>query len=160
MAGVYLDNIDGIINDIEREDREREEAESGRESASNNYNRGDTATEVGIPNRTVGFKDFESLDLRVARVVDVEDHTGSRKPMYKLTLSLGELGSRVVVAGIKSFYSKDELIGKRIVIVANLERKNIAGIISEGMILAAEDDAGNVSLMVPDKSIDEGSRIR
>lgn len=165
--GVFLDNIDHIINDIEREDRERADLESrdvgispDRESGNDKDRRGGYAEGERDGNGSINFRDFESVDLRVARIIDVEDHTGSRKPMYKLTLSLGGLGSRVVVAGIKGFYSKDELIGKRVIIVANLEHKSIAGIVSEGMILAAEDEAGSVSLIVPDKSIEEGSRIR
>ncbi len=103
--------------------------------------------------------DLSKIELRVGRIIEVQDHDGARKPMYKLRVNLGqELGERTIVAGIKDIYSKDELLGKEIVCVANLEPKIIAGIESQGMLLAA-GEGDNVSLLVPDKEIGEGSRI-
>ena len=103
--------------------------------------------------------DLSTIELRVGRIIEVQDHDGARKPMYKLRVNLGqELGERTIVAGIKDIYSKDELLGKEIVCVANLEPKIIAGIESQGMLLAA-GEGDNVSLLVPDKEIGEGSRI-
>ena len=103
--------------------------------------------------------DLSKIELRVGRIIEVQDHDGARKPIYKLRVNLGqELGERTIVAGIKDIYSKDELLGKEIVCVANLEPKIIAGIESQGMLLAA-GEGDNVSLLVPDKEIGEGSRI-
>ncbi len=101
---------------------------------------------------------FANVNLRVGRIVDVEDLEGARKPMYRLRVDLGELGMRNLVAGIKAFYTKNELVGRKIIVVANLEPKKIAGAMSEGMLLAAED-GGVVSLLQPDRDMREGSSI-
>ena len=107
----------------------------------------------------VGIDVFKELELRVARIVSVDEHEGARKPMYKVTLDLGEAGQRVVVAGIKSYYTKEELVGKSVICVANLEPKEIAGVQSHGMMLAAEDE-NTVSLLTVDKEVRVGSLVR
>ncbi|MEM0149647.1 MAG: tRNA-binding protein [Candidatus Micrarchaeaceae archaeon] len=106
----------------------------------------------------VSISEFGSIDLRVGRILEVNDHEGSRKPMYVLKVDLGELGIRTIVAGIKGIYAKEELENSYIVVVANLEPKSVAGIASEGMLLAAEDN-GHVVLIRPDKDIAPGSKI-
>jgi methionine--tRNA ligase beta chain len=108
---------------------------------------------------SIGIGDFAKVDLRVGRIVEVND-LQTRKPMYALVVDLGRLGKRNIAAGIKDRYSKEELLGKRIIVVSNLEPKSIGGMfISEGMVLAAEDDS-SLSLLTPERSIKEGSRIR
>lgn len=102
--------------------------------------------------------DFKNIDLRVGKIIEVKDHEGSRKPMYVLKVDLGELGVRTIVAGIKNIYTKEELDNTNIVVVANLDPKGVAGITSEGMLLAAEDDE-QVVLIRPDKDIKPGSKI-
>ena len=107
----------------------------------------------------VGIDVFSQLDIRVGKIVAVEDHEKARKPMYKLTVDLGsEIGLRTIVAGIKSFYSKEELVGKKIICVVNLDPKAIAGIESHGMLLAA-GETENVAVLVPDKDMPVGSKI-
>lgn len=107
----------------------------------------------------VSIEDFAKLDIRVGRVVNVEDIERARKPVYKLTVDLGsELGHRTIVAGIKEKYSKEDLMDKRIVCIVNLEPKMVAGVESQGMILAA-GEIENVSMLVPDREIEEGARI-
>ncbi|HID25425.1 MAG TPA: methionine--tRNA ligase, partial [Thermoplasmata archaeon] len=91
---------------------------------------------------------FALLDLRVAKVVDVRDHPDADK-LYLLEINVGDLGKRVIVAGMKPYYSKEELTGKSIVVVTNLKPVRIRGVESKGMLLAAEDDEGNVSLLNP-----------
>ena len=87
----------------------------------------------------ITLPDFEKIDLRVATVKAIKLHP-SNKDMYILLLDLGEKAVDVqVVAGMRKWYSEDELIGKRIVYVANLEPKIIGKIESAGMILAADD---------------------
>ncbi len=107
----------------------------------------------------VGIETFSALDVRIGRIIAVEDHEGARKPMYKLTVDLGqEIGTRTIVAGIRQHYQKGELMNKKIACIVNLDPKNIAGIESQGMLLAAgEEDA--VALLVPDREMPEGSRI-
>lgn len=107
----------------------------------------------------VGIEVFKEIDLRVAKITAVEDHEGARKPMYKISLDLGpEIGQRIVVAGIKSFYSREELVGKSVICVANLEPKQIAGVESHGMLLAAEDEQ-TVCLLTLDREVKPGSSI-
>jgi len=90
---------------------------------------------------------FEKVDLKVAKILDVKDHPKADK-LYLLQIDLGEFGKRIIVAGIKTNYSIDELKGKNIVIVANLKPAEIRGVKSNGMLLAASDD-GVVTLLNP-----------
>ncbi|MGC8669582.1 MAG: tRNA-binding protein [Candidatus Micrarchaeia archaeon] len=106
----------------------------------------------------VTIDEFKALDLRIGKILEVKDHEQARKPMYVLKVDLGELGMRNIVAGIKDIYKKEELENTYIVVVANLEPKSVAGIISEGMLLAAEDNE-HVVLIRPDKEIVPGSKI-
>ena len=94
---------------------------------------------------------FSKLDLRVAKVLDVKDIPNA-DTLYMIHLDLGELGKRVIVAGMKPHYSKDEMKGKSIVIVSNLRPAKIRGVKSNGMLLAAEDEKGTCSLLDPGKS--------
>jgi export-related chaperone CsaA len=112
--------------------------------------------------RTIRMDEFKDADLRIGKVVDVKVHEGARKPMYVLSVDLGkEIGIRTIVAGIREFYSPEELLNKKVVCLVNLEPKTIAGVVSCGMVLAA-DSGEKVSLLVPDRSFEteEGSRIR
>ena len=156
-----LDSIMGDLN--ESEEHERNGSDDSMEAIGANGdsqepdNNGDSIMSISEYER-ISFDKFEAVDLRVAKILDAEVHQSARKPMYKLTLDLGELGKRTIVAGIGAFYGRDELIGKKIVVVANLAPRTIAGVVSDGMLLAAEDEL-NVSLIVPDKDAAPGSRI-
>jgi methionine--tRNA ligase beta chain len=105
------------------------------------------------------INDFANFDIRVGKIVNVEEHPGARKPMYKLTVDFGaEIGMRTIVAGIRDKYAQDELMGKKAIFIVNLDPKVIAGIESQGMLLAAEDQ-DTVSVLTPDKDISAGSKI-
>ena len=96
----------------------------------------------GIQN-VAEFSDWEKIDLRVAEIIDVQEIENADK-LWKLTLDVGELGERTICAGIKQFYSKDEL----------------KGIESQGMLLAASnEDHSKVVLIAPESDIETGSRI-
>ena len=71
----------------------------------------------------------------------------------------GEIGERTLCAGIKNHYKKDELHGKKIVVFVNLEPRKLKGVESQGMLLAATDEKGNLSLISPEEDIELGSRI-
>ena len=120
----------------------------------------------------VDFSDWEKLDFRVAQVKNVEEIEGADK-LWKLTLDVGkEIGERIVCAGIKQHYSKEELEGKKIIVFANLAPRKMRGVESQGMLLAAvsENSEGSahpgthpnevVVLLSPEKDIEVGSRIR
>ena len=91
---------------------------------------------------------FSKLDIRVAHILEVKDHPNANK-LYLLHIDVGDLGKRIIVAGLKSHYSPDELNGKKILLVANLEPATIRGVRSNGMLLAAEDNTGIVSILNP-----------
>ncbi len=103
----------------------------------------------------IGIEDFLKVDLRLAKVLEAKKVEGSEK-LLRLKLSLGN-EERVVVAGIAKFYSPEELVGKKILVVANLKPRKIFGIESQGMILALSDGE-NLSVVVPDRDVKEGSR--
>jgi methionyl-tRNA synthetase len=105
----------------------------------------------------VTFDQFKMTDLRVAEIKAAEDIEGADK-LYKLTIDLGEI--RTLVAGIKKHYTKEELIGKKIVIVANLEPRALKGVTSQGMLLAAStEDKSSLTLLTVDRSIPNGSKV-
>ncbi len=109
---------------------------------------------------TINFSDWEKLDLRVAEVIKVEDVEGADK-LYKLTLDVDDLGERIVCAGVKDYYSRDELKGKKVILLANLAPRKMKGIESQGMILAAVNkDESEIVLVSPENEIAVGSKIR
>jgi methionyl-tRNA synthetase len=105
----------------------------------------------------VPYEDFAKLELKIGKVIQVEDIPGSNK-LLKLTVDFGD-EKRIIVAGIKQQYKPEDLLNKKFVFVTNLQRKKIMGIESQGMILAAEDD-GIIALLQPIKDVKEGSKIR
>jgi methionyl-tRNA synthetase len=105
----------------------------------------------------VTFDDFKKIDLRVAEIKTCEDVPGADK-LYRLTIDVGE--ERTIVAGIKQHYTKEELVGKKIVVITNLEPRTIRGITSHGMLLAASSpDQTSVVLIGPDRNIVCGSTV-
>jgi methionine--tRNA ligase beta chain len=108
----------------------------------------------------IEFSEWQNIDLRVAEIKKIEDIEGADK-LYKLTLDLGkEIGKRTICAGIKEYYSKEELKGKKIIIFVNLKPRLMKGIESQGMLLAAvSGDHSKVVLITPEKDIENGCRI-
>lgn len=106
----------------------------------------------------ISYADFSKLDLRIGRVIASEKIVGADK-LLKLTIDLGEELPRQLVAGIAQEYQPDELIGKDMVILSNLEPKKIRGVESQGMILAAAIENKSVILTV-DKPVPPGSPIQ
>ena len=105
----------------------------------------------------IEYDDFAKLELGVVKVIEAEKLEGSRN-LIKLTVSEGEK-QRVIVSGISGSYTPEELVGKKVVMLLNLKPKKIFNIESNGMILAAENGE-NISLLVCDKELPEGSKIR
>ncbi|MCK5615914.1 methionine--tRNA ligase subunit beta [Candidatus Pacearchaeota archaeon] len=104
------------------------------------------------------FSDWEKIDLRVAEILEVEEIKGADK-LFKLKIDLGT-ETRTLVAGIKQYYTKQELEGKRIIVFTNLEPKTLRGIESQGMLLAASnEDHSQVKLLQPDGAMPLGSVV-
>jgi methionine--tRNA ligase beta chain len=106
---------------------------------------------------TIKFEDFQKIDLRIGKISKAEKIEGSEK-LLKLIIDLGS-EKRQLVAGIAKYYKPEDLIGKEIVVVANLEPKNLMGIESQGMLLAADVD-GEPVILIPEKEVPPGTKIR
>ena len=107
----------------------------------------------------INFSDWEKVELRVGRIENVEGIEGADK-LYKLLIDLGS-EKRTICAGLKKYYSKEELKGKKCVVLVNLSPRKMKGIESQGMLLAAvSEDESQVIIISPEKDIKEGSKIR
>jgi methionyl-tRNA synthetase len=103
------------------------------------------------------YEDFKKIELKVGEIKEVEDHPNADK-LYILKVDTGE--ERTLVAGVKKHYSKEELIGKKIIVVCNLEEKELKGIKSQGMLLAASDnEKENVALLIPKNNVSNSSEV-
>jgi methionyl-tRNA synthetase len=106
----------------------------------------------------ITIDDFAKVELRTATVTAAEKVEKADK-LLKLTLSLGS-ETRQVVSGIAQYYAHEEMVGKRVVLVANLKPAKLRGIMSEGMILCAEDSEGNLKLITPEGDMPDGAEVR
>ena len=110
----------------------------------------------------IDFEHFSKIDLRVATVRACEPHPNADK-LLKVTLDDGTPEGRQVCAGIKAWYEPESLVGKQVVIVANLEPRKLRGEISQGMILAASEITGDeereVRVLAIDGEVPPGSRV-
>jgi tRNA-binding protein len=105
------------------------------------------------------FDDFAKLDMRVGRVLDVEEFPEARVPAWKLTVDFGpEIGTKRSSAQI-THYARESLVGRLVVAVVNFAPKRIAGFPSEVLVLGAMDEQKGVVLLRPDEDVQLGSRI-
>jgi methionyl-tRNA synthetase len=109
----------------------------------------------------ISFSDWSKIDLRVGKIVNIEDIEGADK-LYKLEVDVGpEIGKRIICAGLKPYFSEKNLINKQIIIFINLEPRKMKGVESQGMLLAAvNSDESEIKLIQPEGEIEIGSRIR
>jgi methionyl-tRNA synthetase len=114
------------------------------------------------PPRTVSdevtpFADMKRLDIRVGEIIEAEDHPDAEK-LFRLKVDIGE--ERQIVAGLRAFYRKEEMVGRKILVVSNLKPAKLRGLMSQGMLLAADDEqlGGNtVSLLTPSADVPNGT---
>lgn len=107
---------------------------------------------------TIKYEDFAKSELKVATVLEARPHENADKLMI-LRVKIGE-ETRQIVAGIRKHYDAEALQGKQVVVVLNLEPRELRGEMSHGMLLAASDNEGNLALLTPDKQIAHGSSIK
>ena len=109
------------------------------------------------PKAEITFDDFEKLQFQVGEIIACE----AVKKSKKLLCSQVRVGSQVkqIVSGIKAHYTPEEMVGKKVMVVVNLKPAKLAGILSEGMLLCAEDAEGNLALMTPEKDMPAGAEI-
>lgn len=110
------------------------------------------------PKPEITYDDFAKLQFQIGEIIACEEVKKSKK----LLCSQVKIGSQVkqIVSGIKAHYSPEEMVGKKVMVVVNLKPATLAGILSEGMLLCAEDAEGNLSLMVPEKPMPAGAEIQ
>ncbi len=107
---------------------------------------------------TIKYEDFKKLEMKVGTIINAENIEGADK-LFKLTVDMGT-EKRTFAAGLKEYYKKEELIGKQVIVLTNLEPKIIRGVESQGMLLAAvSGDQKVVSLLQPDRKMSNGDAI-
>ena len=105
----------------------------------------------------ISYDDFMKMQFQVGEIIACEEVPKSKK----LLCSQVRIGSQVkqIVSGIKKHYSAEEMVGKKVMVLVNLKPAKLAGVLSEGMLLCAEDENGELSLMVPEKEMPNGAEI-
>lgn len=102
---------------------------------------------------------FETLDLRVGRVLRAEPNERARKPSYKLWIDFGPLGEKTSSAQLRAIYAAEELVGRLVIGAVNLGTRNIAGFTSEVLVLGLPDEGGNVVLLAVEREVPLGGRV-
>lgn len=107
---------------------------------------------------SLNWEEFRKVDVRVGRVLAVEDFPEARNPSYRLTIDFGPLGVKKSSAAIQPWYAKEDLVGRAILAVVNFPPKQIANFRSEVLVLGAVQEDGRVILLRPDEEGELGAR--
>ncbi len=137
---------------------EAKKAADAAEKAEPEETKEEAAAVIDIePKAEITFEDFEKLQFQVGEIIACE----AVKKSKKLLCSQVRIGSQVkqIVSGIKAHYTPEEMVGKKVMVVVNLKPAKLAGVLSEGMLLCAEDAEGNLALMTPEKDMPAGAEI-
>lgn len=124
----------------------------------NNNQKEEEEPVIDIENKAeISYEDFDKLQFRVGKIISCEEVPKSKK----LLCSQVRIGSETkqIVSGIKQHYSAEEMVGKKVLVLTNLKPAKLAGVLSEGMLLCAEDENGNLALMVPEKEMPAGAEV-
>ena len=105
------------------------------------------------------FETFMEVELRVGKITEVNDHDNADK-LFVVSIDDGSAEGRTICAGLKEYYTAEQMVGKSVVFVANLKPRKLRGVMSEGMMLAADDGNGGVKLVTIDGEISPGSEVR
>ncbi|AUS99184.1 tRNA-binding protein [Nostoc sp. CENA543] len=107
----------------------------------------------------ITYEDFEKVDIRVGKVIKVEEFTKARKPAYKLWIDFGDLGIKKSSAQITKLYNPNDIVNQFILAVINFPPRQIADFMSEVLVLGVVLDDGGVALIQPDRDVPLGKRI-
>jgi len=107
----------------------------------------------------ISYDEFSKIELKVGRITAAEPIAGADK-LYRLSVDMGAGEVRTLAAGIAKHYAAESLVGKQIVVVANLAPRALRGVLSQGMLLAADCADGGISILSPDKPVPEGTCVR
>ena len=108
---------------------------------------------------TINWDDFEKIDIRVGTITEVTDFPKAKKPAWQITVDFGELGIKRSSAQIKTFYNKEDLLGKQVVAIVNFPPKQIANFFSECLVLGVYTDKKEVVLLRPERQVENGWKI-
>ncbi|MBL4827543.1 MAG: methionine--tRNA ligase [Spongiibacteraceae bacterium] len=148
MTWVDKDHVNNMLEDSQTSETQKKGNKPSKQKK-----------EKGTTPGTIAFDDFAKVDLRIAKIINAEQVDGSDK-LLRLSLSLGEEGTRQVFAGIKSAYAPQDLIGKLTVMVANLEPRKMRFGLSEGMVLAAGPGDDQLWILEPHDGAQPGMRVK
>jgi len=107
----------------------------------------------------IAVDDFQKVEMRIGRIVDVTDFPEARKPSYRLTIDFGPMGTKRSSAAVQPWYSKGELLGRAVVAVTNFPPRQVGPFLSEVLCLGAVESDGRVILLRPDQEGELGARI-
>lgn len=107
----------------------------------------------------ITWDDFEKIDMRIGTIIEAEVFPKAKRPAYKLKVDFGELGIKQSSAQITAHYQPEELIGKQVMAVVNFPPKQIANFISECLVMGVYDSNGDVVLLQPGKSVQNGGKV-
>jgi tRNA-binding protein len=108
----------------------------------------------------ISIDDFEKVDIRIGKIIDVKDFRNAKKPAYQLTIDFGsEIGIKHSSAQITALYTKDELVGKQILAVVNFPPRQIANFFSEVLVLGLKQADESVVLIEPEREVSLGSKL-
>ncbi len=107
----------------------------------------------------VSVEDFQKVEMRVGRIVDVQDFPEARKPSYRLTVDFGAFGMKRSSAAVRPWYTKEELRGRAVIAVTNFPPRQVGPFMSEVLCLGAVESDGRVILLRPDEEGELGARI-
>jgi len=108
---------------------------------------------------TISWDDFEKVDMRAGTIVEVNDFPKAKKPAYKLKIDFGEFGIKNSSAQITTFYTKEDLLNRKVIAVVNFSPKQIADFISECLVLGVYDENKNVILLAPERTVTNGMKV-
>ena len=108
---------------------------------------------------TITWADFEKVDIRAGTIIEVNDFPKAKKPAYKLRVDFGELGIKNSSAQITKFYTKEDLLNRKVIAVVNFPPKQIADFISECLVLGVYDENKDVILLAPERDVMNGMKV-
>ena len=155
-AAKMMEEIDALMESKKAAAQAVSPAENAEEAEAKD----DSADEAVIdiePKEEITYEDFAKMQFQVGEIISCEAVTKSKK----LLCSQVKIGSQVkqIVSGIKAHYTPEEMVGKKVMVLVNLKPAKLAGVVSEGMLLCAEDADGNLALMTPEKKMPAGAEI-
>jgi len=147
-----------VLEKVEATKAAEKVAENIEKNAEKEGAANEAAAVIDLPAKEeITYDDFAKMQFQVGEIIACEEVPKSKK----LLCSQVKIGSQVkqIVSGIKAYYTPEQMVGKKVMVLVNLKPAKLAGILSEGMLLCAEDENGDLALMIPEKNMTPGAEI-